>query len=70
MAGRILLFPFWIIKKGIGAVSGVVRIIFGTAFGAFRFILRRRIGTLILVVIGILLGKKILKENTEEEKKD
>jgi hypothetical protein len=68
MVGRILLFPFWIIKKGVGAVSGIIGIALGAVFGAFRFVLRRRIGTAILVLLGVLIGKKIMQDKMDDQK--
>jgi hypothetical protein len=70
MLGRIILLPFWILKKGLGAVIGIVRLVLGTGFGVFSFIFRRRIGTVIMVVIGFFLGKKYLEGKMGEEKKE
>ena len=70
MLGKIILLPFWIVKKGLGAVIGVMRLILGIGFGVFSFIFRRRIGTVIMVVIGFFLGKKFLDGKMGEEKKE
>jgi hypothetical protein len=70
MLGKIILLPFWILKKGVGAVFGIVRLVLGLGFGVFSFIFRRRIGTVIMMVIGFFLGKKFLEGKMEEDKKE
>ena len=70
MLGKIILLPFWVLKQGVGGVIGVVRLVLGIGFGMFSFIFRRRIGTVAMVVIGFLLGKKFLEGKTGEEKKE
>jgi hypothetical protein len=70
MIRKIILLPFWILKQGIGAVIGVVRLVLGVGFGIFRFIFSRSIGTIAVVVIGFLLGKKYLEGKMGEEKKE
>jgi hypothetical protein len=68
MLGKIILLPFWVLKKGIGAVLGIVRLVLGLGFGVFSFIFRRRIGTVIMVVIGFFLGKKYLDGKMGEKR--
>jgi hypothetical protein len=70
MIRKIILLPFWVLKQGVGGVIGVVRLVLGIGFGMFSFIFRRRIGTVAMVVIGFLLGKKFLEGKTGEEKKE
>ena len=63
--GKIILLPFWILKKGLGAVFGIVRLVLGTGIAATRFVLGRRLGTVALVVAAFILGKKYLEKKAE-----
>jgi hypothetical protein len=65
MLGKIILLPFWVLKKGVGTVFGVIRLILGTGIGATRFVLGRRLGTIALVVAAFILGKKYLEKKSE-----
>jgi hypothetical protein len=42
--------------------------VLGLGFGVFSFIFRRRIGTVIMVVIGFFLGKKYLDGKMGEKR--
>ena len=70
MIGKIILLPFWIVKKGLGAVIGVIRLVLGTGIGATRFVLGRRLGTVAVVAAAFILGKKYLEGKMGEEKKE
>jgi hypothetical protein len=65
MIGKIILLPFWILRKGLGAVIGIIRLVLGTGIGATRFVLGRRLGTVAVVVAAFILGKKYLEKKAE-----
>ena len=65
MLWRILMLPLWVLKKGLGAVFMVVRLV----LGILRLIFGRRIIALAVLVGGFFLGKKFMKENKESETK-
>jgi hypothetical protein len=58
MIGKVLLFPFWIVKKIFDSGFGVIRLIIGTVTGIFRFVFSRMLGTALGAIIGFLLGRK------------
>jgi hypothetical protein len=70
MIGRIISLPFWIVWKAIGAVFAIFGLGVRTGFGLFRFVSNRRLGTVAVIVIGFLLGKKYLDGKTSAEKKE
>jgi hypothetical protein len=70
MIGKIITLPFWIAWKAIGAVFAIFRLGVRTGFGLFRFVSNRRLGTVAVIVIGFLLGKKYLDGKTGAEKKN
>lgn len=66
MLWRILMMPLWILKKGLGAVFMVVRLV----LAVFRLIFGSRLIAAAVVVGGFFLGKKFLKDKTDVENKD
>jgi type III secretory pathway component EscS len=64
---KILFLPLWLIRKGFGAIIGIVQIILNLGTGTIKFILRRRLGTILLAIAAIFLGKKILDKNDENK---
>ncbi len=66
MLWKIILLPFWIVKKGLGLIFMLLKL----ALGVVRLIFGRRIIALGILVGGFFLGKKILKEKIESEKSD
>jgi hypothetical protein len=65
MLWKILMLPLWILKKGLGAVFMVVRII----LSLFRFIFGRRLIAAAVLVGGFFMGKKFLDDKKESETK-
>ena len=65
MLWRILMLPLWILKKGLGAVFMVVRLV----LGVLRLVFGRRLIALAVLVGGFFLGKKFLKDKTETDTK-
>jgi hypothetical protein len=65
MLWRILMMPLWILKKGLGAVFMIVRLV----LGVFRLIFGRRLIAAAVLVGGFFLGKKFLKDKTDAEDK-
>ena len=55
MIGRILLFPFWVVKK-----------ILGLVFGIIGFAARRAPWIAVGGLAGYLLGKKYLEKKSQE----
>ena len=60
MIGKIILFPFWLIKTILGSGIGIIRFALGFLFGIFRFIFGHLLGSIFGFVVGLLLGKKHL----------
>ncbi len=69
MIGKIIILPFWILWKAIGAALSLFRLVFGSGFGLFRFVLNRRIGTAAILFLGFLLGKEYLDRKAQEQRK-
>lgn len=67
MIEKIILLPFWLLRKGFGLGFFAARLIFGTGAGAVRFVFARRLGTIVLVALAFLAGKKYLEENKKKE---
>ncbi len=67
MIEKIIFLPFWVLRRVIGLVLFAVRLVFGTGAGAVRFVFSRRLGTLVLVTLAFLAGKKYLEENKKKE---
>jgi hypothetical protein len=65
MLWRILTLPLWILKKGLGAVFMIVRLV----LAVFRLILGRRLIAAAVLVGGFFLGKKFLNDNKNPEDK-
>ena len=65
MLWRILMLPLWILKKGLGAVFMIVRLV----LGVLRLVFGRRLIALAVLVGGFFLGKKFLKDKTESDQK-
>jgi uncharacterized membrane protein len=59
------MLPLWILKKGLGAVFMVVRLV----LGVLRLVFGRRLIALAVLVGGFFLGKKFLKDKTETDTK-
>jgi hypothetical protein len=70
MIGKIIALPFWVVWKVVGAVFAIFGLGVRTGFGLFRFVSNRRLGTVAVIVVGLLLGKKYLDAKTGEEKKN
>lgn len=58
MLKKLLLFPFWLVGKGLGSVIGVVRLFLGLIGGIVRFVFSHLIGTMVGAVIGLFLGRR------------
>jgi hypothetical protein len=67
MIEKIILLPFWVLRKAFGLVFFAARMVFGTGAGAVRFVFARRLGTLVLVALAFLAGKKYLEESKKKE---
>jgi uncharacterized membrane protein YccC len=55
---KILLFPFWILKKGTVAILSVLLILVNIAGGICRFLFGRVFSSVFGALIGGLLGRK------------
>jgi hypothetical protein len=66
MLWRLLTLPLWILKKGLGAIFMIVRLVLALT----RLIFGRRLIAAAVLVGGFFLGKKFLNEKSGEEKKD
>jgi hypothetical protein len=65
MLWRILMMPLWILKKGLGAVFMVVRLV----LAVLRLIFGRRLIAAAVLVGGFFLGKKFLDNDKDPEDK-
>jgi len=66
MVWKIILLPFWIVKKGLGLVFILVNLV----LGALRLIFGGRVIALGLLIGGFFLGKKLLKEKNGENQQE
>jgi|GEM_PF-6704462 hypothetical protein len=66
MMEKLILLPFWLLKRAVGLVLFAVRTAVGTGTGAARFVLGRRLGTLVMIFLAFLIGKKYLESRNKE----
>jgi hypothetical protein len=65
MIVKIIMLPFWLLKKGVGTVFGILRLVLGVGAGAVRFLFGRRVGTVLVLVAAFFLGKKYLENKAK-----
>jgi hypothetical protein len=65
MLWRVIMIPFWVLKKGLGAVFMVVRL----ALGVLRLVFGRRLLAAAVLVGGFFLGKKFMSDKNGAENK-
>lgn len=58
MIGKVILLPFWIVKKTLSLVFGVAKLVVGTITGAVGFVFRHVLGTVFGALIGLFFGSK------------
>lgn len=63
MLWRILMLPLWILKKGLGVIFMVVRLV----LALLRLILGRRVIALAVLVGGFFLGKQFIKDKADSD---
>ena len=67
MIGKILLFPFVLVKNIVVLVLRVIGLGFRTVFGVLRFLFKHTLGVVIAAVVGVLLRKKHTESKAEGE---
>jgi hypothetical protein len=61
MVWKILLLPFWLLRKFAGIIVGIVRICYGIASGIIGFIFGRTLRTIFGGLIGAIAGSRHIK---------
>jgi hypothetical protein len=57
---KTVTLPVWVVKKSIGALFGIIGLLFKMVFGLIRFLFTRKIGTIAILGLGFFLGKRCL----------
>jgi hypothetical protein len=70
MIGKILLLPFWIIKKIVGLGFGTITLIFSFVGKIGKLLFGTRLGVLVILVLGVFLGRKFIKEKMASLKEE
>jgi len=55
---KTVTLPVWVVKKSGGVLFAIIGLAFKMLFGTVRFVLTRKIGTIAILGLGFLLGKK------------
>ena len=69
MIKRIMLFPFWLLSKGIGLIFKIVQTLLSGVFGIIKFIIHRVLGGVFGALLGLLFGEGKLRVKLFKRKK-
>jgi hypothetical protein len=61
MLWKILLLPFWVLRKCAGLIVGILKICFGITSGILGFIFGRTLRTIFGGLIGAIAGSRHIK---------
>jgi hypothetical protein len=69
MLWKILLLPFWVLRKGAGLIVGILKICYGITSGILGFIFGRILLTIFGGLIGAVAGSRHIKVKVFRHKK-
>jgi hypothetical protein len=69
MLWKILLLPFWVLRKGAGLIVGILKICYGITSGILGFIFGRTLRTIFGGLIGAIAGSRHIRVKVFPKKK-